>query len=447
VVNLATHLGAVTLVAACVRRLCAVQGVVDARAVFTAAGLAAAWFGLCPLLAEGIYWAAARSDASVTLLSLAGLAAWIGRDPVARPVAWALPLLLVAALMFKESAAVLPLQVGLLWLAAPRLRTPSRTRALLACFIVVALFLLLRAVLFGSALGSYAQPGDSPSALDPAALLALLHGIGRWWQGSMAATPWFAGLFATASIAAAMLPLLRRVDLRLPLALFAAAAGMVAATLLNVGALVPSGEGGRLFHTPAAWLAIGIGVALAICPPARLRVAATVLLLAAVAFALPTQQMLLGRAVAAQQQLRDTVAAMPALDRRVDAPVLLLVPDRLGPVVVGRNAQGALVMPPLQPRPLLARILPTLPHEVAGRHAQYQEGLIDVFEALDLEYWDLDAFLGYDGPRHPRWPTRIACWSQREGALVDFAAPPAQPADGWAPTILAAAADAGCRLQ
>jgi hypothetical protein len=446
-VNLATHLGAVALVVVCIGRVCALRGGADPRSVRMAAVLAALWFGLCPLLAEGVYWAAARSDASVTLLSLAGVALWVGRDDY-RPVTWALPALLVAALMFKESAAVLPLQVSLLWLAAPSLRTPARSRALLACFGIVALFLLLRAFLFGSALGSYAQPGDDPSGIDVGSVFLLLRGIGGWWLGLMVAAPWLAGLFAATTLAAATLPLGGVARWRLPLTLFAAAAGMIAATLLNVGGLMPSGEGGRLFHTPAAWIAVGIGVALAAHPPGRRRAAALVSLVAAVALALPLQQALLGQAVGAQQGLRDTVSALPALDERLDEPVLLLVPDRLGPVVVGRNAQGALVMPPLQPRPLLARILPTLPGELAGRHAQYgTEGLLDVFERLDLQYWDLDAFLGYDGPRRPRWPSRIACWSQREGVLVDFAAPPAEPQDAWAPTILAEAVAAGCRLQ
>jgi hypothetical protein len=446
-VNLATHLGAVALVVVCIGRVCALRGEADPRSVRMAAVLAALWFGLCPLLAEGVYWAAARSDASVTLLSLAGVALWVGRDGY-RPVTWALPALLVAALMFKESAAVLPLQVSLLWLAAPSLRTPARSRALLVCFGIVALFLLLRAFLFGSALGSYAQPGDDPSGIDVGSVFLLLQGIGGWWLGLMVAAPWLAGLFAATTLAAATLPLGGVARWRLPLALFAAAAGMIAATLLNVGGLMPSGEGGRLFHTPAAWIAVGIGIALAAHPPGRRQAAALVSLVAAVALALPLQQALLGQAVGAQQGLRDTVSALPALDERLDEPVLLLVPDRLGPVVVGRNAQGALVMPPLQPRPLLARILPTLPGELAGRHAQYgTEGLLDVFERLDLQYWDLDAFLGYDGPRRPRWPSRIACWSQREGVLVDFAAPPAEPQDAWAPTILAEAVAAGCRLQ
>ena len=38
--------------------------------------IAATFFALCPILAEGVFWVAARADACVTLLTLAGVYVW-----------------------------------------------------------------------------------------------------------------------------------------------------------------------------------------------------------------------------------------------------------------------------------------------------------------------------------------------------------------------------------
>ena len=44
-------------------------------------------------------------------------------------------------------------------------------------------------------------------------------------------------------------------------ALFMASVGLCAATLMNLGGMNPSGEGGRLAYSPFAWLALALGVA------------------------------------------------------------------------------------------------------------------------------------------------------------------------------------------
>ena len=121
------HLANAALVAALVARLAAACGR-DGR---VAGALAAAFFAVSPLLAEGVFWVSARSDPCVTLLTLAGFFLWAAPNgnKERRSKAWlGLPLLLVPALGFKESAAVLPLQ--LVVIAA---RLAAKTHARTAC--------------------------------------------------------------------------------------------------------------------------------------------------------------------------------------------------------------------------------------------------------------------------------------------------------------------------
>jgi hypothetical protein len=442
-VNYALHLAAVLLVALCVRRLLELHEDASNRAGAVAAMLAALWFGLNPLLAEGVFWVSARSDSSVTVLSLLGLACWLGRG---RAGPWLLPVLLLPALLFKESAAVLPLQVSLLWLASPALRSRSRSLALLACYALLLAYLGYRLLLFGDAWQTYGGGAGSQSQLpDPQRLLDALRSVAPWWQGLFGGSPAALG-FAVASLTAIALALPGNRRWHLPLALVAATGGLLLATFLNLGELVAHGEGGRLLYTPCAWYALALGVAIAGCRWRPLALAATAAVAIATLAAGWLQQSLLTRAVAAQQQLQLTAAALPAWAARDGRPALLLVPDHLGPIVVGRNAQGALVLPPVQAEPLLSRVLPTLPSEVPARHELYRGGLLDVLEGTPMHYWDNDALAAYTGPRRPRWPQRVLCWGP-DGQLAEFDAPPADAAEHWAAAILADAKRHRCRWR
>jgi len=70
--NYAVHLANTALIGALVARLACVCGR-DGR---SAGLIAAAFFAVCPLLGEGVYWVSARADACVTLLTLAGTFLW-----------------------------------------------------------------------------------------------------------------------------------------------------------------------------------------------------------------------------------------------------------------------------------------------------------------------------------------------------------------------------------
>jgi hypothetical protein len=442
-VNYVLHLAAVLLVALCVRRLLDLQEGTPDRAAAVAAMLAALWFGLNPLLAEGVFWLSARSDSSVTVLALAGLAGWLGRGRVGP---WLLPVLLLPALLFKESAAVLPLQVSLLWLASPALRSRRHSLALVACYALMLAYLGFRVLLFGDPWQVYGGGAGGEARLpDPQRLFDAVRSIVPWWQGLFGGSPAALG-FAAGSVVAIAAALLGNRRWRLPLALLAATGGLLLATFLNLGGLVAHGEGGRLLYTPLAWLALAVGVALAGCRGRPLALAATTAFAIAIALGIWLQQSVLSHAVTAQQQLRLTAEALPAWAARDRRPALLLVPDHLGPVVIARNAQGALVLLPVQSEPLLPQVLPTLPDEVPARHELYRNGLLDVLEGTPMRYWDHDALAAYAGPRRPRWPQRVLCWAGL-GQLAEFAAPPPEPVEAWAATILADAARHGCRLR
>ncbi|SDD35196.1 GtrA family protein [Aquimonas voraii] len=442
--NHGLHLANMTLVAAVVMRLSARAGLAQAR---LPAALAATLFGLSPVLAEGVWWVSARSDLSVTFLALLALWLWIGR-PEARLGAAALPLLMLPALLFKESAALLPLQFALLWLAMPELRERRRGIALLFAFGLMLAFLAWRAHLFGDAWQVYGGDAPRPPASERLASVAtsLWPWALGWSSGQVSVLLAHLVLLALAA-AGALLAAQRRLAV---LALAAAGGGALLATFLNLGGLIASGEGGRLFYGPLAFLALALGLACARDPAAAqtptLRAAAlSFTALAALAGALLLWP-LLQTAWRTQDALRGTAAALPALAAR-EGPMLLLMPDHVGPVVALRNGQSTLVLRPLQAEGLLHQILPTLPQELALRHGQYAQGLLDRLDSARLQHWDADAMAASVADTSPRWPQRIGCWSQSQDSVVEFPAPPPEDADAWTARILAEARAHDCLLD
>ena len=113
------------------------------------------------MLAEGVFWVAARADAYVTLLTLAGVYVWAS-SPTSAMRAAALPVLFTLALGFKESAAVFALQMMLVALAWSGRLSRAQIGAVAACFLLVALFLVLRAHFFGDFWRVYMRPDTAP---------------------------------------------------------------------------------------------------------------------------------------------------------------------------------------------------------------------------------------------------------------------------------------------
>jgi hypothetical protein len=195
--------------------------------------------------------------------------------------------------------------------------------------------------------------------------------------------------------------------------------------------MAETGEGGRLGYTPIAWLALAIGVASARPMPearpddgrGRYRRAALGLLLCATIAGTWILQSELRTARAAQNLVRDVVQAMPEWAGSHPGLTLLLLDENYGPVVMTRNAQGWLALPPVQSMPLLHRVLPTLPKELDARYEQLSNGLagrLDRIRPSRLDAAELGRLFERDAVR---WPAHYACWSVHAGRIVEISAP------------------------
>jgi hypothetical protein len=222
-------------------------------------------------------------------------------------------------------------------------------------------------------------------------------------------------------------------------ALVIASAGLAAATLLNLGGLDASGEGGRLAYGPVAWLALALGVALsrpgapsgASDADPRVRAGAMLLLAAATALGGWVLNGELRAALSAQRDVRElTRAAREWADTHAGL-TLLVVPERLGSVVATRNGQAGLVLPPVQPQPLLHRVLPSLPGDVELRHGQLAAGLATRLDRLRPATADPEELRRLLEPDAPRWPEHYACWDPASRRILGLAAPEPGERSRW----------------
>lgn len=438
--NYLVHLANTLLVALLVLRVAAHQRM-DGR---VAAVLAALVFGLAPTLAEGVYWLSARADGWVTLLTLAALFAWIGpadgRGPRATMPLW-LALLLLLGLAFKESAAVFPLQLALVAAVWPGRLGRARWSALLISFLLLALFFWWRAHLFGHAFWVYATPGAEQASVDwLQRSLAAMTSIGPWWMALTDSAVALSLLYLLPLlIAAVILPLKAPPRARLlALALFGASGGMALATMLNLGSFLAHGEGGRLSYGPIAWSALGLGALLLTPTPLRAalsRQTATILLLISLLAggALLTGE--LSRVRNSQQSLAALVAALPVDLQQHPGYTLLLVPETDGQVVILRNGQGAVALPPLQSEGLLHQVLPTLPSDIEQRHLRLAGGMATRFIEGRFQHLAGEEVAHLYDPAPPRWPDRYACWSPRERRIIELPTPDPNDAAGWSASL------------
>jgi hypothetical protein len=442
-VNLATHLASMLLVFCIVDRLC--WRCLDQPRPLAAA-FAALLFGLCPLIVEGVLWPSARSDASVTLFALLALTLWLGSARSA-PRPWWLPVLLLPALWFKESAVLIPLQFSLLWLVLPELRRRSHTLSLGLAWLLALAFLLFRAWLFDNPLQPYADPGMGSALPGIDTFGTIFASLPLWWQAYFSPSAWPGLVLLGAAAALLSLVLIAGRHRLVTLALLSASAGLVAATLINLGAMPPNGEGGRHWYIASAWLALGLGFGLASVGGRVPQRIAGLFALLLIGVSLPAHYQAVARTLEVQGQLKRTVAAIAEWSEARSGEALLLVPDRLGPIIMARNAQGAMVLRPIQEEGMIHRVLPTLPAELESRHGLYQAGILDIFDGVRMQYWDEQALAAYQGPTEPRFPASVLCWSQRQASLVEFPMPQADEASDWARQIRVGAGQAGCRLE
>ena len=426
-VNFAVHLSNTFLVALLVRRL---AERVDCDATI-AAPLAALLFGLCPSIAEGVYWMSARSDGWVTLLTLAGVYFWAGSTAsTATRTALALPLLLIAALGFKESAAVLPLQMALLAVAWPGALSRQQRWALVGALAAVVLFMAWRAFLFGNAWQVYTPAAASTVALQVKFWHALQSLI-PWWGALTVSTPALSMAYLICFGVALLLVAMPRPSpqWRIALALAAASGGLALATLLNLGGMSANGEGGRLTYGPVAWLMIAVGVFVSRPKSRTVRTsrwphAAPVALLLALLIGSGVLWGHLREAWRAQAGMRMMTKSVAPWAASHAGLTMLLVPDHDGAVVIARNAQGGLVLEPIQQQPYLHRVLPTLASETKLRQEQFCGGMAQRLEIVRPRLLDNQTLAAIAERANTVWPEHVACWSKSQQKIVPLLAPP-----------------------
>jgi hypothetical protein len=434
--NFAVHVANVALVA-CVVLLLARRLACDGRAAAMAAALL---FGLSPVIAEGVYWVSARSDGWVTLLSLASVALWLREGT--RHSAWIFPILLAIALGFKESAAVLPFQVALVALAWPGSRPRGMGASIVAGLVIVALYFAYRAALFGAPFATYVADPAHDARWWGRGVEAVLS-LGPWAVANAGSYPGHAAAHGALLVASLGLGLAacRGPRLRLAAAFLCAGGGQLAATLVNLGRLAPSGEGGRLLYEPMAWIAIGIGL-LAARPIGEPRRAAGGAALAALFLCAAVGAVQLHATIrhvaAVQEHSRELVAAVGQWAAARKELTMLVVPEQQGAIVSLRNAQASLVMPPLQSRGIIHLVLPTLPREIAVRYDQFAGGLATRLAKIVPKDVDAATLRALEAPDVALWP-EAACWSPGERRIMALGRADPAARDAWIRKTRAAA--------
>lgn len=410
---------------------------INALLIFMLVGRLLTWFGqpvshgvalLCalifafnPVAVEAVVWVSARADGWVTLLSLMALWCWAGnpRNPSPSKSVWLMPVCMAIALGFKESAVILPLQLLLLALIWPDGAGRSRWLSLAIAFLLAVSFMLWRMNLFGSAVEVYRETEFSFTAFTS---------LIQWWSSLFSDHLLISLGYLTGLLLIVLIGLFNKTDrinktdrtLRLGVALGLASGGLLLATLINLGGFSSSGEGGRLLYGSLAWASLTIGALAQPLMPRNKPVFTLAIACWGIVFSssILLLQNQIGQFTSAQQNNLRLSQAVPAWAERNPGLTVLIVPDTMAGVVTLRNAQGALVMPPIQPEPYLHRVLPTLTTEVQNRPGQFQLGLAWQLTEQPPQNLDTPTLARLFQPGPSGLPDSIACWNGQTGVII-----------------------------
>lgn len=394
----------------------------DARCAWLAAGI----FVFFPLSAEVSIWSSGRYDALALTGMLIAVYGHLRADGYDR-WRWLSLAGFVLGLMAKEAAMTTP---GLLVLAS-FLRGPIgegwlqrslRTlRENLGAVVIFFAYLGFRYAVFGSALQVY--PGT-----DPGSALSLGEIIHRLWALSIIPRAVFAPapalgamclLVSLACVSAAAVGAWRARRFPeiwlLPLAWSAVS---LLALVPHLQGVLENGEGGRFYYATSAWFALlAAGAASLLRGPVQL----VVVVLVAGSFAL-AQRPLLGAWRDAGVSMHALLAELERVGETLpdDAVALVMVPDHVGPVPFARNAQGGIVMPPLQRTFLLSKIVPFLPQDLPAWPGRFAQDVVAQMKSDPTAGPRLDAVFCYDAAgrvlirasRVPDWRNESAFQSE-----------------------------------
>jgi hypothetical protein len=124
---------------------------------------------------------------------------------------------------------------------------------------------------------------------------------------------------------------------------------------------------------------------------------------------------------AAGAQASALVVALPEVADKISATGygFVLVPDHLGSVPFGRNAQGGLTLPPTQALSLSSRLIVQTPADLPAWPANAQRGLVDALRRYPLaQVWPAVASGQAKGTA---LPSEYFCWDESSSRIVRLA--------------------------
>ena len=462
--NLALHLASGALVFAIARRFSLEDGSEPSN---IGPAIAAAVFLLFPTSPEAVAWVSGRYDLLALLFMLATLAFFQRATRWYDALGAAALLTAACALASKESAALLPALVLAVAIARRATRSQAAVTSIFRIFIQGArdaapwlvlgiAYFALRAAIFGSPFQVYA--GTSPlNALASGTWMHALSSTGAWVD-AMLPLPLARALFLMAIVVLLALGTAacwRHRGARASwLAVAISALLSIALLLPHLAELAANGEQGRLFYTTSALLALLVGLAVS-ATMARSGAAwkggqrgqrATAV---GASLVLIMAEVLLLRATVAPwsvagAQARALIVALPGVagEVREAGYGFVLVPDHLSSVPFGRNAQGGLMLPPTQARPLSSRLIVQTPADLAAWPANAQRGLVDALRRYPLaQVWSAVASGRAQGTS---LPTDYFCWAETSARIVRVSLPVSAAQDDWRGAWQRALADVPC---
>jgi len=440
-VNVATHLASGVLVGVLALQLLCRR---DALAVQSAA-IGAACFLFATPAAEVMPWASGRFDGLATfftVLACVGFAA----SRRATDAAGLLSLLAAAAAMLsKESAAVVPFAILFLALwrvhrdepAALRMALLMRALRQAAPWIALAgLYLMLRFVLFGNALRVYGGTTPFASIASLAYWNEVVTGFPPWLALQFPFAPMRWAIYAV-TVGQVLLMAVGFSRVREGRFAFLAAVASLAVTVLlllpHIGRMPEDGIGGRLFYQTAVFYGLAVAIALAVLP-SRVLLAFSMVL---VFYHFNAQNRMLEGWEAAHRDLRALAPALERLHARLkpgEYAVVFAPPGREG-IPFAQNAQAGFILPPVQPRVLTDRVLLQVHEEARDLPGKLQQDLIPTLQRHSVFEWAKGTRVKGAGVVYP---THLYCWSSSYGTLEPL--PLVKPADpaAWGTAVAAA---------
>ena len=181
-------------------------------------------------------------------------------------------------------------------------------------------------------------------------------------------------------------------------------------------------------------------------PDRRLRTASWIVAIVLLGSGFLLTQGAVERRAQAGAEVRALIAALAKTADAVPASsyAFVIVPDHLGSIPFARNAQGGLMLPPVQSRSLSPQLVVQLADDLPAWPAQLEKNIIARLKAEPLS--DVAADRGAAATQlPPAVPDRYFCWSPRGHALVELPLSFREGFSDWNEVWGRALDAAGCR--